>query len=95
MIRTALRRKTIRPDREKIRQAVLDAAEAAGKQFGEQGLVSYLQAQAIVAPAAFMGLLGKIFADQTDVSEAPITRIEIVTPQGNLTQQLRQEQQPD
>ena len=43
-----------------LKDAVLIAGENAGNQFGDQGLVSYLQEQAIKNPVAFMTLLGKV-----------------------------------
>lgn len=81
MVKSVLRRKTIKPDREKLCQAVLEAAETAGKQFGDQGIVSYLQAQAIATPSPFLTLLSKVLADDRDMVKPRITRIEIVTPQ--------------
>lgn len=70
-------------DRERFRQAVLEAAEAAGKQFGEDGLVSYLEAQAVATPSPFMTLLTKILSDNSDTPKTTITRIEIVAPDHN------------
>jgi len=74
-------------DRERFRQAVLEAAEAAGKQFGDDGLVSYLEAQAVATPSPFMTLLTKIISDSSDLPQATITKIEIVAPDhiGNAT----------
>lgn len=43
-----------------LKDAILQAAEKAGNAIGEDGLVSYLQAQAVANPGPFMALLGKV-----------------------------------
>ena len=43
-----------------LKDAILLAGENAGNRFGNQGLVSYLEHQAIENPVAFMTLLGKV-----------------------------------
>ncbi|UNF44534.1 hypothetical protein MNL07_03380 [Bartonella krasnovii] len=43
-----------------LKEAVLKAAERAGKKYGDDGLISYLEKQAIKCPAAYLALLGKI-----------------------------------
>ncbi|UXM95421.1 hypothetical protein N5853_01900 [Bartonella sp. HY329] len=68
-------------EREKLCKAVLSAAEAAGKQFGDNGLVSYLEAQAIATPSPFLTLLGKVLAEDKLSEGAKITHIEIIAPQ--------------
>ena len=40
-----------------LKEAILEAAEKAG---GEDGIVGYLEAQALANPSAFMSLLGKV-----------------------------------
>ena len=66
-----------------LREAILLALEGAG---GEGGSVAYLQAQANLSPAAFMGLLGKIL---------PLTIKEQI--EGHLTCSVnyRRERRPD
>lgn len=43
-----------------LKDAILLAAERAGNTMGKDGMVSYLQAQAIAEPVAFLGMLGKV-----------------------------------
>lgn len=43
-----------------LKEAVLKAAENAGNKLGNEGLVSYLEKQAVDCPAAYLGLLGKV-----------------------------------
>ena len=43
-----------------LKDAILIAAENAGSKFGNNGLISYLEEQAIQNPTAFMTLLGKV-----------------------------------
>ncbi|MBX4335592.1 hypothetical protein [Bartonella raoultii] len=43
-----------------LKEAVLKAAENAGNRIGNEGLVSYLEKQAMDCPAAYLALLGKI-----------------------------------
>lgn len=79
-------------NRDKLCKAVLSAAEAAGKQFGDKGLVSYLEAQAIATPSPFLTLLGKVLAEEKLSESAKITRIEIIAPQ--LEERLVQKTTP-
>lgn len=43
-----------------LKDAILKAAEQAGNKVGKEGLISYLEHQAIENPGPFMGLLGKV-----------------------------------
>lgn len=63
-----------------LKDAILKAAEQAGNRVGGDGLVSYLEAQAIENPGPFMSLLGKVLPMQiAGDPEAPIVhRIERV-----------------
>ena len=67
-----------------LKDAILKAAERAGNQMGNDGLVSYLETQAVENPGPFMALLGKVLP--TQISGDPenplsvITRIELVAP---------------
>lgn len=47
-----------------LKDAILKAAELAGNRVGKDGLVSYLEAQAIENPGPFMALLGKVLPMQ-------------------------------
>lgn len=79
--RVASRRKTPNAERDRLCRAVLAAAEAAGGQFGDEGLVSYLQAQAVATPSPFLTLLSKVIQDEDEKASAPVIRVEIVAPQ--------------
>lgn len=63
-----------------LKDAILKAAEQAGNKVGDDGLVSYLELQAIENPGPFMTLLGKVLPIQLQGdAEAPIVaRIERV-----------------
>jgi hypothetical protein len=50
----------------RLKDAILDAASQAG---GEDGLVAYLQAQAVANPGPFMSLLGKVLPLQLSGDE--------------------------
>lgn len=65
-----------------LSKAVLIAAERAGKQFGEEGLISYLEAQALEAPSPFISLLIKIISeiDDEDDDMTRVNKIEIIAP---------------
>jgi len=76
--KAAAGKKPIRPRRKKLHKAILQAAEAAGREFGEAGLVSYLQAQAVATPSPFLSLLGKVLTEAEDKSLPPVRRIELV-----------------
>ncbi len=43
-----------------LKEAVVKAAENAGNKIGKDGLISYLEKQAMECPAAYLALLGKI-----------------------------------
>jgi len=47
----------------------------------EEGLVTYLKAQALATPGSFLTLLGKVGMGREDENLPPITRIELVAPQ--------------
>ncbi|MDN5249295.1 MAG: hypothetical protein QWI73_04315 [Alphaproteobacteria bacterium] len=67
----------------RLRKSVGKAAALAGEEFGEEGLVSYLQHQALKKPNAFMALLLKVALPESEelAKEAStITRIELVAP---------------
>ncbi len=67
-----------------LKDAILRAAEAAGAQYGPDGMVSYLQAQAERNPGPFMALLGKVLPMQIGMDpDNPVKvvhRIELVAP---------------
>ncbi|WP_273789949.1 hypothetical protein [Bartonella sp. ML70XJBT] len=43
-----------------LKEAIIKAAELAGNKYGKEGLISYLEKQAIRCPTAYLALLGKI-----------------------------------
>ncbi|WP_208442188.1 hypothetical protein [Bartonella raoultii] len=43
-----------------LKEAIIKAAEQAGNKYGKEGLISYLEQQAIKCPAAYLALLGKV-----------------------------------
>jgi hypothetical protein len=47
-----------------LKDAILRAAEKAGSKVGDDGLVSYLEQQAVDNPGPFMSLLGKVLPMQ-------------------------------
>jgi hypothetical protein len=47
-----------------LKDAILKAAEQAGNKVGNDGLVSYLEVQAIENPGPFLSLLGKVLPMQ-------------------------------
>ena len=47
-----------------LKDAILKAAEQAGNKVGNDGLVSYLEVQAVENPGPFMSLLGKVLPMQ-------------------------------
>jgi hypothetical protein len=69
-----------------LKDAILKAAEKAGKQHGSEGMVSYLEAQAMANPGPFMALLGKVLPMQVGMDpDNPLKvvhRIELVAPSG-------------
>ena len=81
----ALPRRKTRRSTALLKDAILQAAEAAG---GEAGIVGYLTAQAETSPSLFMALLNKVLPMQggdeaPGATQKPVTRIErvIVHPQ--------------
>ena len=66
-----------------LKDAILKAATNAG---GPEGLVGYLQTQAVANPGPFMSLLGKVLPMQVvgdpDNPVRTVTRIELVAPTG-------------
>lgn len=65
-----------------LKDAILKAAEQAGNQLGNEGLVSYLEAQALKNASSFLTLLGKVLPLQlSGENGAPIktvTKIELI-----------------
>lgn len=47
-----------------LKDAILRAAEQAGNKLGSEGMVSYLETQAVENPGPFMSLLGKVLPMQ-------------------------------
>ncbi|WP_175869463.1 hypothetical protein [Bartonella gabonensis] len=43
-----------------LKEAIIKAAELAGNKYGKEGLISYLEKQALKCPAAYLALLGKV-----------------------------------
>lgn len=64
-----------------LKEAILKAATKAGNQLGEDGLVSYLEAQALKNASSFLTLLGKVLPAELN-SEGQelktVTKIELV-----------------
>jgi hypothetical protein len=67
-----------------LKDAILKAAEQAGNDIGNDGLVSYLQHQAVENPGPFMTLLSRVLPLQmTGIDDEPIKhsiRVTIVDP---------------
>lgn len=64
-----------------LKEAILKAAIKAGNQLGEDGLVSYLEAQALKNASSFLTLLGKVLPAElnSDGQELKtVTKIELV-----------------
>lgn len=64
-----------------LKDAILKAAEQAGNQLGEDGLVSYLEAQALKNASSFLTLLGKVLLAELANNGQEIktvTKIELV-----------------
>jgi hypothetical protein len=57
-----------------LKDAILKAAQLAGEEAGgEDGLIDYLKAQAVLNPAPFLGLLGKVLPMQiTGENDGPV-----------------------
>ncbi|WP_375682840.1 MULTISPECIES: hypothetical protein [unclassified Bartonella] len=64
-----------------LKEAVVKAAENAGNKIGKDGLISYLEKQAMECPAAYLALLGKVLPLQVTGEDGGaikiITRVEI------------------
>ncbi|WP_375653389.1 MULTISPECIES: hypothetical protein [unclassified Bartonella] len=64
-----------------LKEAVVKAAENAGNKIGNDGLISYLEKQAMECPAAYLALLGKVLPLQVTGEDGGavkvITRVEI------------------
>jgi len=71
-----------------LKQAMMAAATKAG---GEEGLVAYLEKQALATPSSFLTLLGKLAAQQDGDIEQPVMRIELVAPLASLDRQENNE----
>lgn len=69
-----------------LKDAILKAAEKAGKKHGKDGMISYLEAQAEKNPGPFMALLGKVLPMQIETDPnnplQVVHRIELVAPTG-------------
>lgn len=59
-----------------LKDAILKAAEQAGNKIGKDGLVSYLEAQALENPGPFLSLLGKVLPMQVTGEDGGAIRIE-------------------
>lgn len=72
-----------------LKEMILEAAELAGDDMGGGGTVKYLRMQAVLQPAAFMSLLGRVLPMQISGDEenpvVMISRIELVAADGNRT----------
>lgn len=72
-----------------LKEAILKAAQQAGDKCGGDGLVSYLEKQAIEHPAQFMTLLGKVLplqvADGGDGNQTVVVIRRFVEADGNET----------
>lgn len=56
-----------------LKDAILQAAHNAGNKMGDNGMVTYLETQAVDNPGPFMSLLGKVLPMQiTGDSENPL-----------------------
>lgn len=66
-----------------LKDAILQAAEAAGNKVGSEGMVSYLTEQAEENPKAFLTLLGKVLPMQViGDANSPVAVAHIVTLRG-------------
>ena len=63
-----------------LKDAILRAAEKAGNKVGDEGLVSYLELQAVENPGPFMSLLGKVLPMQLTGEDGGALTIEIRKP---------------
>ena len=74
-------KKTVSKKNEILKDAILKAAIKAGNQLGEDGLVSYLEAQALKNASSFLTLLGKVLPEELNNNGQQIktvTKIELV-----------------
>lgn len=53
-----------------LKDAILLAAQRAGDKIGQDGVVSYLEHQAMENPGPFMSLLGKVLPQQTAMTDS-------------------------
>ena len=76
-----------------LKDAILKAAEQAGNQLGEDGLVSYLEAQALKNASSFLTLLGKVLPLQLSGENGgaikTVTKIELVAMKDPLEEKAR------
>jgi hypothetical protein len=61
-----------------LKDAILRAAEQAGNKVGNDGLVSYLEVQAVENPGPFMSLLGKVLPMQVVGADGGAVQVELV-----------------
>ncbi|WP_332065719.1 hypothetical protein [Bartonella sp. CB189] len=77
----------------RFNEALLTAAEQAGSQYGEDGLVSYLKYHALNNPVPFFSLLAKVLPlqvnEESRSNAKTISRIEIVPviPKNDLSKE--------
>ena len=77
-----------------LREAVLTAAEAAGNEVGDDGLLSYLMRVALDHPSTFMPLLARVMPQQIKSQQtSPPTSSELHTPE-EICEYLRQQDVP-
>lgn len=62
-----------------LKDAILKAAENAGNRVGDNGLISYLEQQAVENPGPFMALLGKVLPMQVTGEDGNAISIQVVT----------------
>ncbi|WP_142416128.1 hypothetical protein [Bartonella massiliensis] len=78
--RKGRKKESVNKTTKRFNEALLTAAEQAGSQYGEDGLVSYLQYHALNNPVPFFSLLAKVLplqvTGESDIKT--ISRIEIV-----------------
>lgn len=85
------KKRTVSKSSKLMKNAILKAAEQAGNKMGGNGLVSYLEEQAVSNPRSFIPLLGKVLPMEIAGEQAntmrTVTRIELVAMKtdGNKT----------
>lgn len=62
-----------------LKDAILKAAENVGNKVGSDGLISYLEQQAVENPGPFMALLGKVLPMQVTGEDGNAISIQVVT----------------